>query len=386
MPKPALSRIVGSVQSDFAKIVSVIVITLLVAATGTVLFERHVNGQAFNSLGDALWWAVVTMTTVGYGDKVPLTTGGRLVGALLMFSGVVFLSVFTATVSSVFVAKKIQEGKGLGQVKMRGHTLLCGWNVHAEKILQSLRTLAPEESPGVVLVNELSEDTISGILVKYRDLPVKFVRGDFAEEAVLRRAGVIHAEAAVILPDALGMTASKADERTVLATLTIKSLNSKVRVYAHILEPANAVHLRRANADDVIISDAYSGFLLAAHVVAPGIPLAVDQLLTGSDGNRLYRVPIPRQYVGRTFAEAVDHFKSQNEALLIGLLVEEEAVSIDSILSGDYSAIDAFIKQKLEQAGKSLTRGRIRVNLNPPKDSLIGDKDEAIVIARERPS
>ena len=59
--------------------------------------------DGFDSLGDALWFAAQTVTTVGYGDVVPDTTAGRLIGLLIMLFGVAAVSVITALVTSAFV-------------------------------------------------------------------------------------------------------------------------------------------------------------------------------------------------------------------------------------------------------------------------------------------
>ena len=61
-------------------------------------------GEDFDSLGDAIWWALVTLTTVGYGDVVPESVWGRTIGVAVMVLGVTFLSFLTATVTSMFVS------------------------------------------------------------------------------------------------------------------------------------------------------------------------------------------------------------------------------------------------------------------------------------------
>jgi len=78
-----------------------IIIFALIGALLVFMLEVDVN-QDFSVFGDAVWWILVTMTTVGYGDKVPVTTGGRLIGVVIMFFGVALLSLFTATISSVW--------------------------------------------------------------------------------------------------------------------------------------------------------------------------------------------------------------------------------------------------------------------------------------------
>ncbi len=67
------------------------------AALAALDAERHHDGANINSFGDALWWAAVTMCTVGYGDRFPVTTEGRFVGVGLMISGVALVGAVTAS-------------------------------------------------------------------------------------------------------------------------------------------------------------------------------------------------------------------------------------------------------------------------------------------------
>jgi voltage-gated potassium channel len=68
--------------------------------------ERDITVRSF---GDALWWAVVTVTTVGYGDVSPQTAEGRLIAVVLMFVGIGVISAFTATIASFFVEKEHEK-------------------------------------------------------------------------------------------------------------------------------------------------------------------------------------------------------------------------------------------------------------------------------------
>ena len=66
--------------------------------------ERGAHGANITTFGDALWWAMTTVTTVGYGDQFPVTTTGRIVAAALMLVGISLLGLITATVAASFVA------------------------------------------------------------------------------------------------------------------------------------------------------------------------------------------------------------------------------------------------------------------------------------------
>jgi ABC-type amino acid transport substrate-binding protein len=80
---------------------------LLLLGTGVLVwfFERRRNpdqfgGGAAKGIGSGFWWSAVTMTTVGYGDKAPLTLGGRIVGLVWMFAAIIMISSFTAAITS----------------------------------------------------------------------------------------------------------------------------------------------------------------------------------------------------------------------------------------------------------------------------------------------
>lgn len=81
-----------------------------VAALAVLDAERGHPGANIQDFGDAVWWAVTTMTTVGYGDRYPVTGTGRLVGTLLMVGGIALLGTVTATFAS-WLVEAVQDGR-----------------------------------------------------------------------------------------------------------------------------------------------------------------------------------------------------------------------------------------------------------------------------------
>ena len=92
-----------------ATIVIATVVTVITVGTG--LLMTVVDHDNFPSIGSGLWWAVQTVTTVGYGDDVPTNLTGRLVAVLVMLLGIAFLTVITASITSTFVARSRQESR-----------------------------------------------------------------------------------------------------------------------------------------------------------------------------------------------------------------------------------------------------------------------------------
>jgi ABC-type amino acid transport substrate-binding protein len=108
------SGIVDAVLSPtFLRIVFGLVLAMLVSAVGIYLFERKNNCEQFDQgwvkgISSGMWWAAVTLTTVGYGDKVPKSLGGRLIGLIWMFAGLFIIAGFTAAVTSALTLRELR--------------------------------------------------------------------------------------------------------------------------------------------------------------------------------------------------------------------------------------------------------------------------------------
>ena len=362
-------------------LLSVIVLIFLLCLLGAFLFsliELSAN-PALNNFGEALWWVVVSITTVGYGDIVPVTPYGRMLAALIIFTGVALFSMFTAIISSIFVTQKLKEERGLKQIIEKNHIILCGWNHTAEQILKII--FQRNRNTNVVMINQLPEDQIQNIMLNFKVHSLQFIRGDFAQEEILARANLTKAKAVIIIPDASAGITSRSDEKTILTAFSVKAIHPKIKVYAHIIDRDNEPYLKKAQVEDYIISDALSGVLLGEMVMSPGVPQSITQLIQKEDSSSLVRQTLPSSLVGKTFGDALKFFREKQE-LPIAIVKEQKSLSLSQILSEDYSDLDKFIEKKFQKAGKSLKRGDyIDVKLNPPDDTVL-DKDVSIICIR----
>ncbi|MEZ5124980.1 MAG: potassium channel family protein [Thermoleophilia bacterium] len=103
-------RAVGQARRSFSRrslrwVLPLALVVVVVAAASTWRFEIGTEGASIHSLGDALWWAMATMTTVGYGDVVPQSTEGRIAGVVLMLVGITVFGWLTAALASLFVER-----------------------------------------------------------------------------------------------------------------------------------------------------------------------------------------------------------------------------------------------------------------------------------------
>ncbi len=192
---------------------------------------------------------------------------------------------------------------------------------------------------------------------------------------------------AVLLADARALSeGASPDERTILATMAVKSLNPKIKVTAQLVRKENEQHLKRAEVDDIVIDGEFSGFLLASSSLMPGVHQLVQDLLDSGNGTSIQRTNIPHAFVGKSFKDLAGHYSEKHGTILIGVLTEEREISLGDIMSDDYSAIDSFILRKFKEsrmARSSSEKRRYNIRLNPGADYLIQENDVAFVISGE---
>jgi hypothetical protein len=104
----------GLLSWQFVSLVLGLAALMLIVGAVLWMFERRHNREQFGGtpaqgLGSSFWWAAVTMTTVGYGDKAPVTLGGRLIALVWMFAGLIMVSTFTAAVASALTVGNLQS-------------------------------------------------------------------------------------------------------------------------------------------------------------------------------------------------------------------------------------------------------------------------------------
>lgn len=296
---------------------------VLLGGTSLYLVE-HVTNPSIDSLTDGLWWALVTITTVGFGDISPVTAVGRAVGAIMMVAGMFTLAMFAGIVghSLLHAVLGIREE----QFRMSNfidHVIVCGYDPGARLLLDALlEEIDLEEHPLVVFAEG----------ERPPDLPaeISFVSGDSTKESELGKVRPTHAAAAVLVGSRQA-SPQQADARTVLTAFTIRSYlagepearrrRRPLYVVAEILDSENVEHARTAGADEVIETTRL-GFALVAHAIAiPGTGALVSRVATAGAHSIWVGVPPAAEEWPRQFGELSRELKRRHGVLLLGLRV-----------------------------------------------------------------
>jgi voltage-gated potassium channel len=368
--------------------VLILTVTILIVL-GALAFSLLEPYQApwYMRFGRGLWWAIVTLTTVGYGDVTPETLPGRIVGVAIMLGGVLSLSLVTATVASVFVERKFRRERGLEAIKATNHILILGWPEDAEVLLTQMLKRLHAAIP-VALVNKVPPEQMEAIREKFASQQLFYLWGDYSREETLLKANVRAATKAIILAERQpGETAAQVDQRTLFTALTLRALHTKIRIMAELLRPENRSYLERAGAEEVLIRGEYDSSLLAGAITSPAVFRIFTNLLTG-EAQSLWSVEIPSRFHGRPVGELSSYLEDAHQARLIALFTEVRAMSLEDLLSQEPSAIDEFIRRKFAETKMTHLLGRTKVEylVNPPKDQIIVPHQHVVVIAAQRPA
>jgi voltage-gated potassium channel Kch len=141
---PAEARQTARQRLAESTLLAVALVVILVVTVGSiliVLIEAPAEGANIKTGSDAVWWAIVTVSTVGYGDRFPVTNEGRLIGTLMIVMGVSLFSVLTSYIATQFMARR----KGTGPSET---DLLRQEVVELRKTIQQLAERLPPERVG----------------------------------------------------------------------------------------------------------------------------------------------------------------------------------------------------------------------------------------------
>jgi voltage-gated potassium channel len=264
---------------------------LVLAAVAVVYSDRDGYRDNYDetlTLLDCFYYAVVSLSTTGYGDITPVTQPARLVNVLFITPArVLFLIILVGTTLEV-LTDQYRKGRQVSRWrrKLKDHVIICGYGTKGRAAVAALLETGYDKSRIVIVENRetgVRQAAASGFVV---------IEGDATRSAVLNDADVKNAKSVIIATDR--------DESSVLITLTVRQLTAgQVRIIAAVREQENAALLKQSGAHHVIVSSSTAGRLLGLTTTAPPLIDVVEDLLTPGQGMALAMRSAERAEVGR---------------------------------------------------------------------------------------
>ena len=336
----------------------------LLSSYAVYLSESGVKDANIQTYPDAIWWGIVTLLTVGYGDKYPITPIGREVASLLMICGVGCVGIITAKVSSIFLEQTLLNRRGrVNTTKLKNHFIICGWHEDMAELVHHVldcnQNLTARE---IVVIANVSPNTLEGFFADpvLEDLQVIF--GDHFSEINLKRAAPERARKVLILADrtaiqgASAPTPTEVDARTIMTAMTISNIARGTLVTAEILDPKMDHYLKLANVSEIIYSSEYSRLLLGNASGGTGIANIVFDLLDNKTAAQITSYPIPENLIGTTYHEMKLELARLHPYLLVLGLLEN---------SGNSHSIK---EEALKRAQQTPNMAKLVSNLKMVKD------------------
>ncbi|GID96808.1 potassium channel family protein [Amorphoplanes digitatis] len=266
-------------------------ITLVLLTVGVIYLDRDgyrdVNGDGLTLL-DCFYYAVVSLSTTGYGDITPVTPDARLMNIVFITPArVLFLIILVGTTLEVLTDQYRNSLRVTRwRRKLKDHVIVCGYGTKGRAAVSALLETGYDKSRIIIVEGRdaaLRQAAANGLVA---------IEGNATRSAVLEEADVRKAKAVIIATDT--------DEASVLISLTVRQLTAgQVRIIAAVREQENAALLKQSGAHHVIVSSSTAGRLLGLTTTTPPLIDVVEDLLTPGQGMALAMRSAERAEVGR---------------------------------------------------------------------------------------
>lgn len=236
---------------------------VFIASTAIYLFENEPSGGQISHLFDAVYWSIVTLSTVGYGDITPQSTGGRAVTLALIVSGLGVLSFFTSIIVAAFAEKmhELRENRTDAELeKINDFIIVCGFGRVGQ---ETVRLFKKDNQPFIII------DTNSENVLIAKNKGYLVIHDDACNNNVLVRAGINSGASAVLCT-------TENDVVNVYITLTSRQLNPDIQIISRANRHENIKKLIQAGANHTIQPFEILGMVAAEYV---GQPVASEALV-----------------------------------------------------------------------------------------------------------
>jgi len=267
---------------EFYTIFIFIIFIVFTSASAMFFFEAKEDGGNIETFFDAIYWSLITFTTVGYGDITPQTTEGRVITMILVFCGLAVLAFITSIIVSAFNEKMVEmrENRVFAEIEKKSgrHTILCGYGRMGSIVAEHL---AKDKTHFVIIESDpenAARAQRAGYLV---------IEGSAENSELLKNAGVLKQAEMIIC-----LTGS--DVVNVYITLTARYLNPQIQIISRANRKDSVRKLKQAGANHTIVPFKVVGLIAVEFIGQPVAFEAIHDILSGKHDIGLETVTVRR--------------------------------------------------------------------------------------------
>lgn len=276
-----------------------------------VVFESAYEDSPIRSFGDAIWYSLVTLTTVGYGDMYPITSGGRVIGAVLLLGSLGVLGVLIYKVSERINQLRERRKMGYNGTNFENHVVIIGWDDLAHSITQQL---IDADYKVAIVTNK--KDDIEVIHEVYSKDDVFCLFADLKNISLLEKAGIRKA--------AMAFANLPTDTEKLIAILNIKNEYREKRFVVTLDNADLKDTFRTAGVTYVLSRNEIASKLIAGYMFEPDVAEFEMDLMTSAKESDEYdiqqfRIVEANPYLNRMYGDAFADLKTRHNVLLVGI-------------------------------------------------------------------
>jgi voltage-gated potassium channel len=249
-----------------------LLVVMVIFFGSTVMFVYEGNGEneKLKDYFDAVYWAVITATTVGYGDIVPVTIEGKFATAVLVIAGILTIAFSTSIVTTSLVERieLIKQARVENEVqKLKTFTIICGYKILSKYLVEELL----KQNKKILIIEDNEEKVI-----KAKNNGLLTMKGDATDTDFLRKIGVGRNVDTII--------AVEEDDATNLSiVLGARMLDPNIQIITLVNESEVENKLKLAGADFIVNSNQISAYVASEYIGQPVAFEAVDGILLEGD-------------------------------------------------------------------------------------------------------
>eukprot|EP01028_Stygiella_incarcerata_P001352 TRINITY_DN12308_c0_g1_i1.p1 TRINITY_DN12308_c0_g1~~TRINITY_DN12308_c0_g1_i1.p1 ORF type:complete len:1161 (+),score=274.19 TRINITY_DN12308_c0_g1_i1:119-3601(+) len=346
-----LVPVTGSTRQTFRLLLTIMLLILCTA--GIVHLVENADHNEGPSFFDSVYFVIITLATVGYGDIVPTTSWAKLVIVLMVIVGMVLIPAQTLRLVHLLE----MEGSVYGASVRRGKCILISGNVQFGSMFEFLREFYHEDhgiqNTKCIIVNDHEPNSAmrSLLLHPFYESKIRYIRGSLVAPSDVLISHTQEADAIFLLADHHAADPQREDAQTILRILASRNSDPSSTVLAQVMNPENKRRVTFSGADQIISLQEMKLKLLAMNFLYPGTSTLICNLtrcldITSSMAKRklkgkkwnapwldeyeggttkeIYAIPAPDCLIGIPFTEASYVLYTLFNVIMIGCVVEDE--------------------------------------------------------------
>ncbi|GJQ64651.1 MAG: hypothetical protein SCALA702_37040 [Melioribacteraceae bacterium] len=343
-----------------SNIIFLITIAIVVAINLLLVsLEKSAEGSSINSLWDAIWYMMVSLTTVGYGDMYPVTDGGKIIGYIYVIASVGLIGYLIGKFTTFF--NTIMEKKKLGQfgTDFENHVVIIGWNDFSQKVAAEI--IQANKEVAIVTNNKNDIDLINDLFSnKVFSLFADFENYEALDKANIKKASSVF----VSFPD---------DTKCLVYVLNAKKHYGELNFIVSLSNSNLKETFSSAGVKNAVTRDEIASRLVASYIFEPDVAYITEELMATSNTDlefdmMEYHVTESNPFLGKNCEEVFFTLKKEHNSILLAISKKENgsyrlyknAGNNINVSSGDYLIIlgDGNVKKQLEKLFK-VPEGRV---------------------------